>query len=522
MKTLNDLLDHAAKNAHPRSGLVTADEKISYADLKRRVLSIATGLKARGIKAKDRVAIIHRNDPVFIEAYFAVSRLGGVAVPINYMIHNASELAYMLNDCGAAGVVTQKEFLKGLREAAKTLPHLKHFWVSDASSEECAGGEEPFSKLRAHAPEESFEPLLEEDVACILYTSGTTGKSKGVELTHKNLVTNTEGGIAKLGLFPKDVGLAILPMFHTLAWTANVLVSLRLGSTLAIASAIAPPKPWLKLMARTQTTLFLAVPQVYSLLAKSSKGLKGFVLRHWYFRKVRLAASGAAPLNAATSAAFEKAFGIRILEGYGLTETSPVITINSPDNPKPESVGRPIDGVEVKIIDDQERALKPNEEGEICARGSCVMKGYYHLPEATREAFTKDGWFKTGDIGFVDEEGYLFIRDRKKDMIIIKGLKVFSAQIETTLAEHPEILESAAVGIPDEHGDEIIKAFIVLKPGSKEEKSSLMKYCREKFDSYKRPRDLEIVESLPKNSLQKVLKRTLRENEIKKRAEAVR
>jgi long-chain acyl-CoA synthetase len=521
MKTINDLLDHAAESASPSSGLVTADENISYTELKEKVLSIAAGLKARGIKSGDRVAIVHRNSPVFIEAYFALSRIGAIAVPINYMIHNGEELAYMLNDSGVSGIVTQKEFLKGLREAVQITSRSKRLWISDAAESECQSGEEPFLRLFARGMEDFPSTVDEGDVAAILYTSGTTGKPKGVMLTHKNLVTNAQAGVDRLNLFPRDVSLGILPMFHTLAWTANVLVSLRLGSKLVIAPAIAPPKPWLDLMAKNKVTLFSAVPQVYSLLAKSSKGIKGLILKYWYFRKVRMAVSGAAPLNPVTAKAFERAFGIRIIEGYGLTETSPAVTINSPDHIKAGSVGHPVNGVEVKIINEEERPLKTREEGEICVRGDCVMKGYYNLPDATKETFTRDGWFKTGDIGFLDEDDYLYIRDRKKDMIIIKGLKVFSAQIEAVLAEHPEIEESAVVGIPDEHGDETVKAFIVLKPGSKGDKTSLMKYCREKFDSYKRPRDIEIVEALPKNSLQKVLKRTLREAELKKRAAQV-
>ena len=521
MKTLNALLDHAAQTAPSSAGLITGEEKISYADLKTRVLSIAAALRARGINSGDRVAIIHRNSPVFIEAYFALSRLGAIAVPINYMIHNPEELAYMLNDCKALGVVTQKEFLKGVREAVKMSSAANSLWISDILQSECKKNEEMFSALRQTTPEDFPVSVIESDVATILYTAGTTGKPKGVMLTHKNLVTNTQAGIDCLHILSKDVNLGILPMFHTYAWTANALVSMSLGSKLVIAPAIAPPKPWLNLMAKNKVTLFSAVPQVYSVLAKSAKGFKGLILRYWYFRKVRLAVSGAAPLNPATAEAFKRAFGLRIFEGYGLTETSPVIAINPPDKPKHGSVGRPIGGAEVKIVDDEERVLPIRQEGEICVRGDCVMKGYYNLPDATKETFTKDGWFKTGDIGIIDEEGYLFIRDRKKDMIIIKGLKVFSAQVEASLAEHPAIEESAVVGIPDEHGDETIKAFIVLRAGSKEDKASLMKYCREKFDSYKRPRDIEIVDALPKNSLQKVLKRSLREAELKKRAAKV-
>jgi len=208
------------------------------------------------------------------------------------------------------------------------------------------------------------------------------------------------------------------------------------------------------------------------------------------------------------------------LEGYGLTETSPVVSLNTPDEHRRGSVGQPIDGVSLKVIDEDGRTLESGQEGEICVKGDCVMKSYYNLPEATADAFTQDGWFKTGDIGIVDAEGYLFIRDRKKDMIIIKGLKVFSAQVEATLLEHPAIVEAAVIGVPDEHGDEIIKAFVTLRPGAKADKSAILRYCREKFDPYKRPRDVEIVESLPKNALQKVLKRELRQREIEKRAAA--
>ncbi len=524
MKTLNDMLDTTAKTFGGRTALATADESITFDELRKLVLNAAASLKHRGVRRGDSVAIVHRNSPDFVVVYFALSRLGAVAVPINFMVQKPAELAYMINDCGAVGILAQKEFLKGLRAAAEKSPKVKHLWITDGAPGDCRPAkwfkEETYADL-LDLPADPVEPIdvREQDTATILYTSGTTGSPKGVMLTHRNLVTNCERILEKIPLSEKDVAINILPMFHSFAWTGNVLLTIRVGSKLVISPSVMPPTTWLKQMGKHGVTLFSAVPQVYSAIAKQAQGFKGLVLRFWFFRKVRLAISGAAPLAPAVQDEFEKKFGLPILEGFGLTETSPVATLVTPKERRRGSVGRSINGAAIKIIDDKENELPVDEEGEICIKGENVMKGYFNLPEATKEAFTTDGWFKTGDIGCVDKDGYLFIRDRLKDMIIIKGLKVFSAQVEATLLEHPDIEEAAVIGIPDEKtGDEMIKAFLVLKEGAETQKSALLKYCREKFDPYKRPRDLEIVKALPKNALQKVLKRELRQKELAKRS----
>ncbi|MBI5201134.1 MAG: AMP-binding protein, partial [Elusimicrobia bacterium] len=282
-------------------------------------------------------------------------------------------------------------------------------------------------------------------------------------------------------------------------------------------------EPWLKLMAKHGVTMFSAVPPLYSVLATKMKSgdlksrLKALVLKYYFFRKVRLCISGAAPLPPDTADSFAQAMGLRITEGYGLTETSPVATISPLKSPRKGSVGKAIEGVSLKIIDDAENVLPIGAEGEICIQGPNIMLGYHKREDATKEAFTKDGWFKTGDVGALDAEGFLYIRDRKKDMIIVTGLMVFSAQVEAVLVQHPDVAEAAIVGVPEETGDELIKAFIVLREGSAADKAALMQFCREKLDPYKRPRDLEIVSALPKNALQKVLKRVLRQQEIDKR-----
>jgi long-chain acyl-CoA synthetase len=519
MNTLNSLLDRSVQEGGEKTAYVIGARRVTFAAVYEDVLSVAEGLRAEGVKKGDRVAIVHRNAPEFVVAYFALSRLGAIAVPINFMVQKPDELAYMLRDSGALGVVTQEEFLPGLRGAAEKCPTLKALWVTDESPEEISHPiVKDFASLRRTPPAQyGQDAAIETDVAAILYTSGTTGFPKGVMLTHRNLVTNCESSIRRILLTRQDVMLCILPMFHSFAWTALILTSLRLTLKVVLSPAIAPPKPWLKAMGSEGVTLFAAVPQVYAALAREARDFKTrLFLRYFSFRKVRIGVSGAAPLAVATANAFKDAVGVSIIEGWGLTETSPVATVTPPGDIRFGAVGTPIDGVKLKIVDDDEQELAPGAEGEVCVKGDNVMKGYWGLPDATAAAFTKDGWLKTGDVGVIDADGYLSIRDRKKDMIIVKGLKVFSAQVEALIAENPNIEESAIIGVPDEAGDETIKAFVVLKKGCVIEKTALMQFFREKLDAYKRPRDVEIVESLPKNALQKVLKRELRQRELDK------
>ncbi len=521
MPTLNGLLDRAAQEGGPRIAYIVGERETTFAALHAEVLAVAAGLSRAGFVKGDRLVIVHRNDPAFVAAYLAVNRLGGIAVPINFMVSKPDELAYMINDCGAKGAVTQGEFLPGLKGAAAKCPTLKTLWVTDAA--EPAGLVRPFNELR-YAPSAwrpgDEDPAHEGDTAAILYTSGTTGFPKGVMLTHGNLLSNAESSIRRMTLDRDDSVLCILPMFHSFCWII-VLIALRLTAKTVVFSNIAPAKPWLKAMGRHRLTLFAGVPQLYGALAREAKDTKTrLFLRWWAFRRVKIAVSGAAPLAAAVAQAFKDAVGVGICEGYGLTETSPVMTINPVSDRRFGTVGLPIDGVTLRITDDAEKELPVGAEGEVCTKGPNVMKGYWNLPDATKAAFTADGWFKTGDVGVLDADGYLSIRDRKKDMIIIKGLKVFSAQVEAVILEHPLVEEVAVVGLPDEDGDETIKAFVVAKKGAVADKAELMKHFREKLDAYKRPRDVEFLDALPKNALQKVLKRELRDRELARKQPA--
>lgn len=525
---LNDILDQSAARRPSAVALITpkdgTEETISFSALRHLILRAAAAFRQAGIVKGDHVAIVHRNDPAFVIAYLGLIRIGAVAVPINFLISKPDELAYMFGHCRAKGVVTQREFLKAVLAARKDCPAIGLLWTTDERRRTGDRRGDPpdgapsnfWDMVDAQPPYEEAAEVKPEDPAAVLYTSGTTGRPKGVILTHANLISNCEATILAMGLTERDVSLTILPMFHTFAWTACVLIPLHLGGKNVIVASLTPPKPWLALMARHGVTIFAAVPQIYSLLSKQACGFKGWALRYWFFRKVRIAVSGSAPLSPQTLTEFEMAFGLRIVEGYGLTETSPVATINPLGGQKAGSVGLPIKDVSVSIVADNGAELPQGQEGEIRIKGPNVMKGYLHDPEATKAAVSPDGWFSTGDIGLIDSEGYVHIRDRKKDMIIVKGLKVFSAQVEQSILTHPDVAEAAVVGIPDAANDERILAFIVMREGAAADTAELHRFCREKLDAYKRPRDFRLVKELPKNALQKVLKRVLREGELAK------
>ena len=523
IRTLNDLIDDAARRRPGHPAIVTLEASLSYEDLRLLIIRTAAGLHAAGVRRGDCVALLHRNGVPFVTTYFAAARIGAVIGPINFMMQKADDLAFLLNDCRAAAAVTQSEFLPFLRAAAARASSLKRIWVSDMTGHghghhPRVPAQRPFTDLLStnalHLP---HHPAGENDTTAILYTSGTTGVPKGVMLSHRNLITNATAAIAHIRLRQTDVALCLLPMFHTFAWTANVLAPLRAGASIAVAPSITPGRLWLRLMARHGVTVFTAIPQLFALLAKEATGLNRVLLRWWFFRKVRLAVSGAAPLPQAIRRPFETILEIPIFEGYGLTETSPIATLNPAQRRKPGTVGTPVHGVRVKVIDEEGRRVPDGEDGEICVQGDCVMQGYHNRPEETRHAFTADGWLKTGDVGCLDPDGYLTLKDRKKDMIIVKGLKVFPAQVEAVLLEHPAVAEAAVIGVPDTTADETVKAFVILRQGAAADRAELLRHCRHKLDAYKRPRDIEIVDHLPKNTIQKILKNVLRRRELEKR-----
>jgi long-chain acyl-CoA synthetase len=498
-------------------------KKVSYHELLIKVDRAADMYFEHGIRKGDRVAIAHRNAIDTVVANFGLYKLGAVSIPINFMVTKQEELQYILNNAGAKAVVTQAEFLRHYVKAFPNTPEVKYIFTTDeisSSAADCPAVQkfwDEIEKSTYHEETASAQAGL-DDLAFILYTSGTTGLPKGAMLTHGNLASNVISCAQIFKITDDDVFLCLLPMFHSFAWTACVVIPMYLNLKVVIVANVMPASKWLGAMGTEKVTLILAVPQIYSVLSKEAKGLKRLYLRYWPFKNVRFAVSGAAPLTQDIKDRFEEKIGVPILEGYGLTETSPVVSVNTEELQKIKSVGPAIPGVNLIVLDDNGNEVGRNQEGELCVKGPNVFRGYWGNETASRDAFTESGWFKTGDIVEIDDDGFIFIKDRKKDMIIIKGLKVFSAQVEAVICEHPAIEECAIIGVPDGRGGEFIKLYAVKREGVEYSDAEFRKFLKTHLDNYKRPRDFEFLDELPKNALRKVLKRELRKDAVAKLA----
>ncbi len=496
-------------------------KKLTYLELLMKVDRAADMYWEHGIRKGDRVAISLRNSIDTVIANYGLYKIGAIAIPMNFMVTKQEELQFILNNSGAKAVVTQAEFIRHYVKAQPSLPDLKYVFSVDSIPTTVQDKEfvqlfwEQVEKSTYHDETAGACAQLEDD-AFILYTSGTTGQPKGAMLTHGNLASNIISAAQIFKINDDDCFLCLLPMFHSFAWTTCVVLPLYLNLKVVIVANIMPAKTWLSAMGSEKVTLILAVPQILAVLSKEAKGFKRLYLQFWPFKNVRFAVSGAAPLTLEIKQRFEEKIGVKILEGYGLTETSPVVSVNTEHLQKIKSVGPAIPSVSTLVVDDEGNEVPRNCEGELCVKGPNVFRGYFGNPQATRDAFTEDGWFKTGDIVAIDDDGFIFIKDRKKDMIIIKGLKVFSAQVEATIDTCPGIEESAIIGVPDGKGGEFIKCYAVKTKDSELTDDQFRKFLKQNLDNYKRPRDFEFVEELPRNSLRKVLKRKLREDAIEK------
>ena len=522
-KDLYTSLSDSAYRFPQKIALVEAGtgRKLTYLDLLMQVDRAADMFWEHGIRKGDRVAIVHRNAIDVVVASYGLYKIGAVCIPMNFMVTKQEEIQFILNNSGAKAIVTQGEFIRHYLKAQPSLPDLKYIFSTDTIPE--SAQDKPFvqkfweqiEKSTYHDETAGCNTRTEDD-AFILYTSGTTGQPKGAILTHGNLASNVISCAQIFKINDDDCFLCLLPMFHSFAWTTCVVIPLYLNLKVVIVPNVMPAKPWLSAMGSENVTLILAVPQILAVLSKEAKGFKRLYLQFWPFKNVRFAVSGAAPLTQEIKDRFEQKIGVKILEGYGLTETSPVVSVNTEELQKIKSVGPPIPSVSTIVLDDEGNEVPRNQEGELCVKGPNLFRGYFGNPQATRDAFTQDGWFKTGDIVSVDDDGFIFIKDRKKDMIIIKGLKVFSAQVEAIINSCPGIEESAIIGVPDGKGGELIKCYAVKSEGSTLTDDQFRKFLKQNLDNYKRPRDFEFIDELPKNSLRKVLKRKLREDAVEK------
>jgi long-chain acyl-CoA synthetase len=481
---------------HPgRTALRLDDRTLSYAELDRAACGVAASLRARGVAPGDKVALMVPNLPEFSIAYFGILYAGATVVPLNVLL-SAREVSYHLEDSGARLLIAHPLFADPARAGAaeRAVPVV---W---------AGGEEgeTLAALAAAAPGDGPHATRPTDTAVILYTSGTTGRPKGAELTHSNLLLNCAVVVPRLvPLTPDDVALATLPLFHSFGQTCVQNASIAVGASYTLLPRFTPEEA-MAVIDRDRVTMFAGVPTMYHALLHHEPE------KEYDLSSVRWSMSGGSAMPVEVMKAFERRFDVQILEGYGLSETSPVASFNMLDRPRrPGSIGYPVWGVEMCILDADDRPLPDGEPGEICIRGHNIMKGYWKRPDATEEAL-RGGWFHSGDIGVRDADGSYAIVDRKKDMIIRGGFNVYPREIEEVLFAHQSILEAAVIGVPsDSHGEEI-KAIVVRRPKAKLTAEGVIAYCRERLAAYKYPRIVEFAESLPKGPTGKILKRELR------------
>lgn len=479
-----------------KPALIFGDETHTYRELEETASRVANGLLKLGVTRGDRVALFLPNIPSWASFYLGTLKIGAVAVSLNPAL-KADEAGFILNDCGAKAVVTTEALRRNVPTEA--MPLLRHCLIADGSAGE---GCIPFRKLVEGASGRADAVEMEPDSpAAIVYTSGTTGFPKGAVLTHGNVVSNVEAKVRCLGIRPDDRLLLFLPLFHCFGQNAVLNSGLGAGATLVLHQKFDATEV-LRSIRDDGVTMFFGVPTTFILLCEQASEAD--------MRSVRYYFSAAAPLPPEVEKRWQQKFGLPIHQGYGLTETSPFASYNHRFRHKPGSIGTPIEGVEMKIVDpDDGRELPPGAAGEIVIRGPNVMLGYWNRPEETAQAI-RNGWLHTGDIGRTDADGYFYVEDRLKDMINVGGLKVYPAEVENVIYEHPAVSEAAVYGLPDALLGESVAAIVVLKPGHAPAEAEIISHCRRGLSAYKVPSAVEFVESLPKNPSGKILKRVLR------------
>ena len=480
-----------------------AGQETSYRELETAANKIAHFLRGKGVVKGDRVAVYCINSPYFAAAYFGILKLGATVVTVNLLLHY-SEVEYVLRDSGAKALVFFDMFAPNIAAIRGNLPALESLIViGQADKVDAVSYQEIMASMPAEPVEEDVDP--EEDVAAILYTSGTTGNPKGAMLTHRNLLSNSSSVAYTLKIGKDDILLTVLPMFHSFAMTCCLITPIRQGARI-----VAVPKFDPSLVAdsikASGATLFFGVPSMYILLLQLPDENIG------HLESLKYAISGGAAMPREVMARVEEKFGIPVYEGDGPTECSPVTSVNPIGGiRKPGSIGLPIRDVEMKIVDLEGKELPLNTIGEIVVRGPNVMKGYFNLPEETEESFFGE-WFRTGDMGTKDEDGYFYIVDRIKDMIIVNGINVYPRHVEEAIYKHPDVAEAAVIGVPHRRSGDTVKAYVVLKEGRETTGSDIRKFCLQHLGQFEVPRKVVIIDSLPKSSTGKILKRELRKD----------
>jgi long-chain acyl-CoA synthetase len=477
---------HAAKTA-----LCWGDSEISYASLQAQVQQVAARLQQEfDLKPGDRIALWVKNCPEFVPAVFGILSADGVVVPVNNFLKPA-EVSYILNDSGANVLITDTDLSAHFEILKAARPSLRLYPIEQITGNDGTGSPVTVESLRT-----------ESDLAVLLYTSGTTGYPKGAMLTHGNFLHNVASCMAALEVHEDERVVVALPQFHSFMFTVGTLLPMLCGGGILLLRTLHPFKTVLEDVARHRGTVLPGVPAFFrALLAVPEFGRL----------PLRLCISGGAPLPVEVFNEFTRKFPFPLREGYGPTESSPVATVNPINGVnKPGSIGKPIPNVELSIRDDAGKELPVGEVGEICIRGGNVMLGYWNQPEETAKAL-RDGWLYTGDVGYCDVEGYYFISDRKKDMLLVNGINVYPREIEEVIYQFPGVKEAAVVGLPDPRRGEQPVAFITPQEGQLLDERALLQFLRTKLADYKVPKKVVFMPALPRNATGKILKTALRQ-----------
>ncbi|MGW6417468.1 long-chain-fatty-acid--CoA ligase [Streptomyces sp. NPDC055055] len=490
MANLAGFLVETAQRQPGRPALRLGRQVLSYEELDERSARAAALLTSEGVRPGDRVALMLPNVPEFVVLYYGVLRAGAVVVPMNPLL-KTRETEFHLTDSGAVRLFEWHQAPgEGAQGAAAA--GVRHTAVEPADFA---------ARLAAYEPLPGIADTDDEDMAVLLYTSGTTGRPKGAVLSHAGLRHNTEVNSVHIQrMTPDDVVVGCLPLFHIFGQICTMSAAVRSGASLVLIPRF-DPGAVLEAVAREGATVFEGVPTMYAALLQHPSEADVSTLR--------MCISGGASLPVEILHGFERRFGCPVLEGFGMSETSPVVTFNHPDRPrKAGSIGTPIRDVEVRLLDEEGQDVAPGEIGELAVRGPNLMKGYWNRPEETRAA-VPDGWLRTGDLARADEDGYLYVVDRKKDMIIRGGYNVYPREIEEVLHEHPAVALAAVVGIPHPELGEEVAAAVVLRPDVRTTPAVLRDYVKDRMAAYKYPREVWLVDALPLGPSGKILKREI-------------
>jgi long-chain acyl-CoA synthetase len=485
------MLSQVANKYPEKTCLKYLGSRLSYSDLERLVVLTSGGLSSLGLNKNDRVAILMDNSPEYIISYFAILRAGCIAVPVNTFL-TPEEISYIINDSSASVLIYSDNFFSHVKDIRKKIDRLRVVAFNEISQLEL-----------------DIKHVDEDEVAVLLYTSGTTGFPKGAMLTHRNLISNAEACMKVMRVTGRDKILLFLPLFHSFSFTVCVILPILAGAGIVLLPSVKPFSRVIKSVFKDRVTFFVAVPTIYSILSRKRVPLlMKYMIR--FLTNIRACISGAAALPGKTLDAFERRFEVPLIEGYGLTEASPVVAVNPLMGVrKPSSVGTPLPGINVEVVGEDGGKISAGETGELIVKGPNVMKGYYNKRAETEEVI-RDGWLHTGDMARIDKDGFIYIVDRKKDLVIVNGMNVYPREIEDTINQHPLVEDSAMVGVSDGRGSEVTILFIKKNVDVSLSDKELIEYMKGKIARFKIPGRIIFVDEFPRTATGKIKKNELR------------